>query len=160
LIKRHKTSDPRFEIRERSESGHKSLHARTAHAPGETLARFSARATLSQPAVHTVQISAAEHILLDPAFLEYTNHSCSPNVLFDVEQMVVIAIEPIDPGDEIVYFYPSTETSMSQPFSCRCDSGQCLGLIEGAEYLPDSVLDRYRLADHVRSMLLLRQIAS
>ena len=160
MIKRHRTSDQRFEIRERSESGDKSLHARASFATGEILLGFSARATLAEPTVHTVQVSASEHILLEPEFLEYTNHSCCPNVIFDVERMVVMAIQLIQAGDEVVYFYPSTEISMSQPFPCHCDAEHCLGLIEGAEYLPAALLDRYHLADHVRNLLLVRQVGS
>jgi hypothetical protein len=150
---RHTTSDARFEILERRD-GHKSLHAQADFQPGETLVRFSPRVILTGPAVHSVQINESDHILLDPEFLEYTNHSCSPNVVFDVSNMVVTAVQPISTGDEIVYFYPSTEASMNRPFSCLCDSEHCLGLIEGAEYLPPSVLDRYHLADHVRTRLL------
>jgi hypothetical protein len=159
-IVRHSTADHRFEVRERTQDGHKSLHARRAFAPGDVLARFSARATLAEPGVHTVQLNESEHILLEPQFLEYTNHSCSPNVIFDVEEMVVIAIEPIPPGGEIVYFYPSTESSMAHPFECRCESDNCLGTIQGADYLPTHVLERYHLAGHIQSLLLLRQLAS
>jgi hypothetical protein len=150
---RHATSDARFEIRERRD-GHKSLHARADFLPGETLVWFSPRVTLPEPAVHTIQMNESDHILLEPQFLEYTNHSCSPNVVFDVSRMVVTAVEPIATGDEIVYFYPSTEASMSRPFSCYCDSPHCLGLIEGAEYLAPEVLDRYQLSDHIRTLRL------
>jgi SET domain len=159
-IVRHSTADHRFEVRQRMDDGHKSLHARTAFAPGDVLVRFSARATLAEPAVHTVQLNESEHILLEPEFLEYTNHSCSPNVIFDLDEMVVIAIEAIHPGGEIVYFYPSTESSMSQPFVCNCESDNCLGIIQGADYLPVDVLERYHLAGHIQSLLLLRQLAS
>jgi hypothetical protein len=143
----------RFEVRERIRDGHKSLHARRAFAPGDVLERIAARKTLREPAVHSVQLNESEHILLEPQFLEYTNHSCSPNVVFDLDEMVVRAIERILPGDEIVYFYPSTERSMAQPFLCDCGSDNCLGVIRGADYLPTEVLDRYHLATHIRSLL-------
>jgi hypothetical protein len=160
LFVRHATSDRRFEIRVRPEDGHKALHARDSFEPGDTLLAFSARATLNEPTVHSIQISETEHILLEPEFLAYTNHSCSPNVIFDLDRMAVIAIEPIGPGDEIVYFYPSTEASMKQPFFCGCLSPQCLGFIEGAGRLPAEVLERYHLADHIRSLLPVRELAS
>ena len=112
-----------------------------------------ARKTLREPAVHSVQLNESAHILLEPQFLEYTNHSCSPNVVFDLDAMVVRAIEPIQPGEEIVYFYPSTELSMAQPFTCDCGSDNCLGVIRGADYLPTEVLDRYHLTTHIRSLL-------
>jgi len=157
---RHATSDRRFEIRVRPEDGHKALYARSSFAPGDTLVQFTARATLDQPAVHSVQVSETEHILLEPDFLQYTNHSCSPNVVFDVDRMMVAAIVPIRPGHEIVYFYPSTETSMKQPFFCGCRSPRCLGFIQGAGHLPTEILMSYHVADHIRSLLLLRELAS
>jgi hypothetical protein len=159
-IVRHSTADHRFEVRERTHDGHRSLHARTAFAPGDVLVRFSARVTLTEPSVHSVQLNESEHILLEPKFLEYTNHSCSPNVIFDLDEMVVIAVEAIPPGGEIVYFYPSTESSMSQPFVCECGSDNCLGVIQGADYLSVDVLEQYHLAGHIQSLLLLRQLAS
>jgi hypothetical protein len=150
---RHKTSDSRFEIRERRIDGHRALHAAATFAPAEVLLRFSARAAFAAPAVHTIQVNEWDHILLDPDFLEFTNHSCSPNVIFDVSRNVVEAVRTIHPGDEILYFYPSTEVSMAQPFACGCGSPDCLRVIRGAEHLDASVLERYFLADHVQSML-------
>jgi hypothetical protein len=144
-------ASPRLEVRERIQDGRKSLHARRSFAPGDVLERITARQTLSKPEVHSVQQNELEHILLEPQHLEYTNHSCSPNVIFDMDQMAVIAIQAIQPGDEIVYFYPSTELSMAQPFACNCGSDNCLGVIRGAEYLPTEVLDRYHLATHIQS---------
>lgn len=157
---RHTASDRRFEIRTRLEDGHKALHARRAFAPGDTLVEFSARATLDEPTVHSVQVSETEHILLEPEFLQYTNHSCSPNVVLDVERMAVIAIARIEVGDELVYFYPSTETTMKQPFFCGCRSPHCLGFIQGASHLPADVLGRYHVADHVRVLLFAKELAS
>lgn len=159
-IVRHSTADPRFEIGERSSDGHKSLQARKAFGPGDVLVRFSARLTFREPQVHTIQLNDTDHILLEPSFLEYTNHSCSPNAIFDLDEMAAIAIEPIPRGGEIVYFYPSTESSMANPFVCDCGSDNCLGVIRGADYLPAHTLERYYLARHIRNLLLVRELAS
>ncbi len=152
-MKRHCTSDSRFEIREHAADGSRALHTHTNFDPGQTLVHFSPQAILAEPSVHSIQLNASQHILLDPEFLRYTNHSCSPNVVFDVKRMVVCAIEPIRAGDEIVYYYPSTESSMSQPFSCFCKSTRCLGWIHGAAMTPASVLHQYHLAPHIQSLL-------
>lgn len=52
----------------------------------------------------------------------YINHSCAPNVAMDVDRMVVRALEDIAIGEELSFFYPSTEWEMEQPFECWCNS--------------------------------------
>ena len=55
------------------------------------------------------------------------NHSCDPNVEMDLssangEDWHVRAVKDIAMGDDITYFYPSTEWVSSQPFHCSCMS--------------------------------------
>jgi hypothetical protein len=38
-------------------------------------------------------------------------------------------------GDELTFFYPSTEWNMAQPFDCHCESESCLGKVRGASEL-------------------------
>ncbi len=152
-MQRNPTSDARFEVRQCPVEGRKSLHTLHPFEPGDTLVSFGAQATFSEPTVHSIQVNASQHILVDPEFLRYTNHSCSPNVAFDLGHMVVTAIQPIRPEDEIVYYYPSTERAMVQPFACTCRSEQCLGWVHGAERLPTATLSRYHLAPHILTLL-------
>lgn len=59
----------------------------------------------------TVQISKTEHIELN-SDLVFMNHSCDPSTLMDVDKMVVSATRDIAEGDELTFFYPSTEWDM------------------------------------------------
>lgn len=56
----------------------------------------------------SVQISKTDHIELNSDLL-YLNHSCSPNTYLDVKDLCLRAIKPIQVGDELTFFYPSTE---------------------------------------------------
>ena len=125
-----------------------------------------------------------QHINLNSDLL-YANHSCTPSLVFDTGRMEarVVADRPLRVGDELTFFYPSTEWEMDRPFRCRCGAGEgtCLGWIDGAKVLARrvepglgsevggsgsgsenakeekrkkrSVLERYWLNEHVKQML-------
>ena len=78
------------------------------------------------------------------------NHSCDPNVFFDTTKMEVVCMKQIQPGEELRFFYPSTEWEMDQPFVCNCGSSNCLQLINGAAHLSDETLAQYRLSDFIK----------
>jgi hypothetical protein len=91
--------------------------------------------------------------MLDPEFLQYINHSCNPNVFFDTQKRVVIALGNIEIGEEFTFFYPSTEWSMDRGFDCICQSKNCLGYIQGAAHLPPNVLKKYKLSQYIQQKL-------
>ena len=101
----------------------------------------------------TVQVSEREHIELSPAFLRFINHSCDPNVAFDVERWSLVALSPIAPRDELTFFYPSTEWTMASPFDCACQSPRCLKTIAGASRAPAGALAGRVLAPHIKRLL-------
>ena len=113
---------------------------------------FGAKQCLAGPNRYTVQMHEKKHIMLDPEYLQYINHSCRPNVFFDFRDMTLICINPIAVGDEMTFFYPSTEWAMSHGFQCQCGSHGCLGHIHGASYLSPDVLERYRLSEFIQQM--------
>ncbi|WP_318728427.1 SET domain-containing protein-lysine N-methyltransferase [Roseofilum sp. Guam] len=141
------------EIRECVKTGNKSLHATVEFMPGEVISKFSPKEILDLPNYLTVQISDRQHIMLDPEFLQYINHSCAPNVIFDPTNWVVKAARKIEIGEELSFFYPSTEWSMDRGFDCICESENCLGYIQGASHLPRSVLGQYQLSDYIQKKL-------
>ena len=61
-----------------------------------------------------------QHIELLPPYLMYTNHSCDPNIIFNTSSHDYEAIKDIQLGDELCFFYPSTEWEMNCPFDCLC----------------------------------------
>ena len=97
-----------------------------------------------------LQIGPDEHAEPLPFELRYVNHSCSPNVLFDIDAGRLRALRDIAPGDELVCFYPATEWEMAEPFECHCGSSDCLGFICGAAQLPRALLERHVLSGPVR----------
>ncbi|KKZ63114.1 hypothetical protein EMCG_02491 [[Emmonsia] crescens] len=136
--------------------------------PANSLIAQNTSTTLaSEKDYSTVQISRTEHIRLNSDLL-YCNHSCDPNVRFvtstlaspnvELENQVSGAIEvwsarDIPAGEELRFFYPSTEWEMAQPFKCSCGAEKCLGWVDGAKNVPTDVLRRYWLSGHIESLL-------
>jgi hypothetical protein len=137
-------------LREDPATGHKSIFAAVPWDTGDILCSFSSSAVLPAPTRYTLQLDSHRHILLHPEYLWYINHSCAPNIFFDTDAMQAICLRPIRAGEEIRFFYPSTEWLMAEPFDCLCGSPQCLGKIQGASVLPDEVLKGYRLTSYIR----------
>jgi SET domain len=123
---------------------------------GEVIAEFSAGTIAAKPTYLTVQVDVGKHITLQPEFLQYINHSCSPNVFFDTTRMELVALKEIQQGEEMTFFYPSTEWEMIQPFHCYCGSPNCIGQIRGAAFLPKNVRRNYRLTDFIQQQLAKR----
>ena len=138
------------EVLENKQTGQKSLYATAPFQPGEVISRFGAGETLTEPTYLTLQTGIKKHITLIPEFLQYTNHSCDPTAFFDTTRMELICLAELQPGDEITFFYPSTEWEMAQPFDCHCGSPACLQVIRGASQLSPDVLERYMLTDFIR----------
>ncbi|NEQ87947.1 MAG: SET domain-containing protein [Moorea sp. SIO2I5] len=144
------------ELRECRKTGSKSLHTTVEFMPGQVICKFGAKKSLDRPNYLTVQIDDCQHIMLDPEFLQYLNHSCVPNVFFAPSDRVVRAITKIEIGEELTFFYPSTEWSMDRVFHCICQNKNCLGTIRGAAYLPLDTLTKYKLAEHIQQRLVKR----
>ncbi|KAJ1306881.1 hypothetical protein OPQ81_007866 [Rhizoctonia solani] len=84
-------------------------------------------------------LKSDDHIELN-SVLVYVNHSCSPNAAFDLsssnkEEWNFRALRDIQPGEELTFFYPSTEWDMAQGFECKCRAKNCIGHIRGAKDL-------------------------
>lgn len=134
-------------------TGQKSLHASTRFNRGDVISPFSAGSTKRHPTYLTVQIADKKHITLVPEFLQYINHSCAPNVFFDTTKMELVCLKAIKPGEELTFFYPSTEWDMAAPFACNCGSRECLQIISGAAQLSLDILEKYRLTDFIRQKI-------
>jgi hypothetical protein len=143
-------SETGFSIESHTVLGQLCLRARFACEAGVVLARYTASRRVAAPARYTVQCGLDEHLQLDPEYLQYINHSCDPNVFFDVDQLRLVTLRPIEAGEELAFFYPSTEWSMAEPFDCACGSDVCLGNIAGASLLPPAVLACYRLSSYIQ----------
>ena len=152
LIKRS-TASPFAEIWECSITQNKSLHTTIEFQDEQIIANFRPKEILDRPNYLTVQIGDRQHIMLDPEFLQYINHSCNPNVFFDTKNMILISLRKIKIGEELTFFYPSKEWSMDRGFNCICQSENCLGNIQGAAHLPLNILTQYKLSQYIREKL-------
>lgn len=157
----HTISNHEFaERRQKISNGQNALFALRSYHPGEVIADFWAGTIAAEPTYLTVQVGSRRHITLQPEFLQYINHSCDPNVFFDTTSMKLVALKQINPEEEMVFFYPSTEWKMTQSFNCYCGSSLCLGDIKGAAYLSKEAQDRYRLTDFIQQQLAKRAARS
>jgi hypothetical protein len=145
------------EVWKNPDTGQNSLHATTAFNAGDVICSFHAGTISDKVTYLTVQIDDDKHITLQPEFLQYINHSCSPTVFFDTTLMQLVCLAEINTGDEFTFFYPSTEWEMVQPFTCYCGSSNCLKVIEGAAHIKEEVLDQYRLTDFIKRKIKNRQ---
>ncbi|MFP5040732.1 SET domain-containing protein-lysine N-methyltransferase [Parasediminibacterium sp. JCM 36343] len=130
-----------------------SLFTKKAFAANEDIISFRAAKVVQQPSYLTVQTGIGKHIILEPVFLQYINHSCEPNVFFDTTAMQLVCIKPIEQGDELRFFYPSSEWEMETPFVCNCGTPSCLGLIQGASFLSNEITAKYRFTDFIKKQL-------
>ena len=123
------------------------------HQKNEIICHFTARETCTEPSRFTVQAGEKKHILLYPLHLQYINHSCNPNAFFDIDKFQLIAVKDIEEGDEITFFYPSSEWEMSESFSCNCGENNCMGKISGAVQIPKPIINQYRLTQFIQLKL-------
>ncbi len=118
---------------------------------GEVIYRFPGKIIQSTPTYQTIQLGIDKHTL-DFGILANINHACDPNTAIDTEKRSVVALRSIAAGDELTYFYPSTEWDMARPFVCQCNAPQCLRVVAGARYLAPDTLKRYFINRHILSL--------
>ncbi len=140
-------------VRQNIANNQKAFFAQRSYQPGDTVIEFSAKQVLAEPSYLTVQVGIDKHIMLHPEHLQYINHSCDPNVFFDTHAMKIVALKTIAEGDEMTFFYPSTEWDMAQPFTCLCGCNNCLREIKGAAHIRPEILDQYKLTRFIQQQL-------
>ncbi|MGB3637111.1 MAG: SET domain-containing protein-lysine N-methyltransferase [Rivularia sp. (in: cyanobacteria)] len=141
------------EIWEDKETSAKSLHSTNKFSPGDIITQIKITKYVDRPSYLSVQIDEAKHIMLKPEYLQYINHSCDPNVFFDTKNMQIVCLKPIEVGEAMTFFYPSTEWSMTQQFDCLCGSAKCLKKIQGAAYLSPDIYKIYNLNEHITNKI-------
>ncbi|KAK5128833.1 hypothetical protein LTR85_000166 [Meristemomyces frigidus] len=56
----------------------------------------------------------------------------------------------LQPGDELTFFYPSTEWKFDREFDCACGKAECVGVLRGASGLEREMLGRrYFVNEHI-----------
>jgi hypothetical protein len=141
------------EIKYDSTNRHHSFHAIKNYNKGDLILSFSASSVQEIPDRFTVQINENTHIVLDPDYLKYLNHSCNPNCYIDVDNFELIALNQIQKGEELTFFYPSTEWDMSEPFQCHCSTSACLQKIQGAAHISLDILNTYQISSYIQKKI-------
>ncbi|KIM82932.1 hypothetical protein PILCRDRAFT_7382 [Piloderma croceum F 1598] len=123
----------------------RSLRAQKHFEIGETICFLEAHSKGSDTYT-TFQCGPKDRIELR-SDLAYVAHSCEPNIAFDLSshdrsKWHVRAVQDIELGSPLTFFYPSTEWNLAKPFDCRCGARTCLGRVEGAKSLHREALMR------------------
>ena len=114
---------------------------------GDVIHRVNMSHVYAVPSYKTIQVGQGKHV--DEDTLAALNHSCTPNTAFSPDVRLLIAVADISAGDELTYFYPSTEWDMIRPFTCLCGSSNCIGYVAGARHLPAKTVQRYSFSRFV-----------
>jgi len=136
----------------KTENKFRTLITKQAYKKGDLICVMPSENIMDKPNRFTVQIAKDKHTHVGK--LAALNHSCDPNVILDTEHMEMIARRDIEKGEELSFFYPSTEWEMAAPFICLCGSTNCIHVVAGARFLPLSTLEHHYLSKHVREMII------
>lgn len=118
-------------------------------------------AVSSLPDKYSLQIGEEKHLYAftdnpedESSAFRFLNHSCSPNSCFDLPRGELIALNDIDPGQEILFHYCTTEYEMSAPFNCLCSSADCLNEIKGFRFLSQTHRENltFQIAAHLKKI--------
>ena len=136
----------------RTQNKYRSLTTRQAYRRGEIICPIPTESLYDKPNQFTVQIGIDQHVEVKE--LASMNHSCDPSTMLDTTRMLVFAARGLASGDELTFFYPSTEWEMSSPFICLCGAPNCIHVVAGARFLPLSTLEAHFLNHHIRQLMI------
>ena len=140
------------EVQNRDVTGGRAVFARDVIEQGELIAVWSGRIVGADeldelpPEIrrHTVQIEEALYLASvnadEPP--DYINHSCEPNAGLE-GQIAIVALQRIQPGDEVTIDYAMCDGSPYDEFDCACGSTQCRGRVTGNDWRDPTLWKRY-----------------
>ena len=109
-------------------------------AKGEIIFTCSPEEITRERTWRTLQIDFNRHVKND--LLDYVDHSCDPNSVFDVDRLAMISLRKIERGEPITFFYPGAEVELAMDFDCQCASRDCIGHVKGGFYLTARQMQR------------------
>ena len=136
----------------KTENKFRSLVTKQPYKKGEDICEIPTEKVIDSANRYTVQIGRDRHT--EVGKLSALNHSCDPNVILDTEHLRMVARRDIEQGEELSFFYPSTEWEMDAPFICLCGSTSCIHVVAGARFLPLSTLENHYLNRHIRELMI------
>lgn len=93
---------------------------------------------VAEPTRYSLQVGIDRH--LEPGetgshegqyIWRFLNHHCDPNCRINFEDMTLVALHEIYPGEQLTLNYNATEGELAEPFDCLCGSEKCLGKVTG-----------------------------
>lgn len=137
----------------------RGLFADRSYNAGDEILRFEGRtvhatvvAAMGDEQCYMIQIG--RDLYLEPeAPGRYTNHSCAPNAAIK-EDYRLIALLPIDVGDEIRFDYSTTMSEDNWTMECRCGAANCRGIIRDFAELPIDLQQKYLSLCIVQSFIV------
>jgi len=117
--------------------------------PGEFVMTFTGhKMHIDQISDFTHYLQIAPDIFISPSGNadDFVNHSCDPNcaLYFEGDALVLRAIKPIEPGQELFFDYGTIMFSEPTTFQCACGSPSCRGIIGNYYSLPEELKHKYR----------------
>jgi hypothetical protein len=97
--------------------------------------------TLGGDRAYALQIGPDEYLDTMPPG-RYANHSCDPNAGI-VNDRMLIALRPVEPGEEIQFDYSTTMSRDHWTMECRCGRPTCRRVILDFHHLPPITQNRY-----------------
>ena len=70
---------------------------------------------------HTIQVAERRHQAFTRNVDDFVNHSCAPTCRVDAVALQMVALVPLEVGQELTFNYLTTEWDMTDPFVCSCD---------------------------------------
>lgn len=141
-----------LEARDRSERHGRGVFALRRVEAGECLAVWGGRVVarealdgLSSEA-RSLTLQVEEGLYLAPAGppdpADLVNHSCDPNAGL-CGQITLVAMRPIERGEEVCFDYAMSEGSSYDDFPCSCGSDRCRGRVTGSDWRRPELWERY-----------------
>jgi hypothetical protein len=133
-------------------TGGKAVYARETIEPGELIAVWTGRIVSAEELDelpedirhHTVQVEEGLYLAsLGPdEGPDFINHSCDPNAGLN-GQIVIVALQRIEPGEEVTIDYAMCDGSPYDEFDCACGSALCRGRVTGEDWRDPVLWERY-----------------
>jgi hypothetical protein len=133
-------------------TGGRAVYARDVIESGELVAVWSGRIVSAEELDdlpeeirhHTVQIEEGLYLasLTADEPPDFINHSCEPNAGLD-GQIAIVALQRIQPGEEVTIDYAMCDGSAYDEFQCACGSPSCRGRVTGEDWRNPLLWERY-----------------
>jgi hypothetical protein len=95
---------------------------------------------------HTIQVDEGLYLAplsVDGEPADYINHSCNPNAGIR-GQISLVAMRPIESGEEITFDYAMADSTPYDEFPCACGAPTCRGQVTGDDWRRPELWERYR----------------